>query len=152
MWSFYTSISIVLIIILILIWNSSSDINSANSAKWNSLVQSGPMANVSTSEHFDTFYNHDMDALQWREDRYGVYAPNSLASEALWDKYTWAQKDKAGDNIYDKVYDNITASQFNNFPVMGDVRYTQDDLLAMYNPNPYIDFRGQRVDLSEKTI
>ncbi len=53
-----------------------------------------------SSEHFDTYYNHTMGA-------HGVYEkdkPISVKDSMLKEKYEWSAKDKGGENVYDKYY------------------------------------------------
>ena len=52
------------------------------------------------SEDFDTYYNHTMGA-------HAVYEkgePISVKDSMLKEKYEWSAKDKQGENVYDKYY------------------------------------------------
>jgi len=100
----------------------------------------------SKSEHFDTFYDHDQQA-------YYVYAEQypeiDMETTILKDKYQWAQRDKAGLTIYDKVYEKQLTDDHDKYNVQS--AYKFDDFTGMYSPQPSANFGGYEITLMQKS-
>lgn len=118
--NFYTVIAIACIVIIILLWRTSEI----------AAVQIVPYSkNSLATEHFDTYFNHDLAAMAYRQNLYGSAGSTSdLAAETLYNRYNWRDKDRNGDNIFDKVYEKQQMRQYSPVPTV----YDAGDLEGMY--------------------
>jgi hypothetical protein len=84
-------------------------------------------------EKFDTYFNHDFAASEIYED------PN-VERAALYAKYAWSERDRAGFNVYDRAYDRLQGALAGR-----DYEYPYRDIGAAGEENVY-DSRFQLLD------
>lgn len=82
------------------------------------------------TEHFDTYRNHDFGAYEVYKSPTGSSFGNppetirTVDQAAQLARYTWSQKDPAGYDVYDRMYDAVVRGTLNN----GDPGYSYRDI------------------------
>jgi hypothetical protein len=103
------------------------------------------MCNQQTgSEHFDTYYNHDM----------GVYDLDpkyfKTPKEAnRWAEYNWSLRDNLGRNVYDLMYEDTVLR--NNY-IPQDVGYAERELAHPGMKDSYVNMEGQNLNPQYNTL
>lgn len=114
------------------------------------------------NENFDVYRNYDFGAQE-------VYN-QPLPKSELRARYTWSEKDILGNNVYDKMFENIVRKKIygldneyayrdintnvydTKFSILdGNNQISQYKIDDMYDPNiTQVEFNGQPITLSQK--
>lgn len=119
-------------------------------------------------ENFDTYRNHDFGAYYVYKNSNAKINGSPIKTvdqAALKAKYDWSQRDRLGNNVYDKMYDNSIQQKtwdygYKNigmdahdtkFSTLGENQMATYKISDMLDPNSvYIKIRDQTITLAQK--
>jgi hypothetical protein len=104
------------------------------------------------NEHFDTYLNHDFAAA----NLYGTDVPTA----SLVSRYTWAEKDVDGNNVWDLMYEKFIVDEVYGDNAKQNLKFVLTDkksqiapysLNDMMDPNPVsFSFNGEVITLPQQ--